>query len=83
MVTKSNEVLKMKIYGYVRVSTRDQNEDRQMIAMREQNVPEKNILLDKQSGKDFDRPKYQLLIKKNEAGRPALHKEHRPTRAKL
>ncbi|MCC8132041.1 MAG: recombinase family protein [Ruminococcus sp.] len=58
----------MKIYGYVRVSTRDQNEDRQMIAMREQNVPEKNILLDKQSGKDFDRPKYQLLIKKMKPG---------------
>lgn len=53
----------MEIYGYVRVSTREQNEDRQMIAMQEQQVPEKNILLDKQSGKDFDRPMYQHMLR--------------------
>ena len=41
------------IYGYVRVSTKEQNEDRQMIAMREMGVPEKNIYMDKQSGKDL------------------------------
>ncbi len=58
----------MKIYGYVRVSTKEQNEDRQMIAMREQQVPEKNILLDKQSGKDFDRPMYQRMLKKIKPG---------------
>lgn len=52
------------IYGYVRVSTREQNEDRQMIAMGEMNVPEKNIYVDKQSGKDFDRPKYKRLMRK-------------------
>lgn len=46
----------METYGYVRVSTKDQNEDRQMIALHEVSVPEKNIYLDKQSGKDFDRP---------------------------
>ena len=40
-------------YGYVRVSTRDQNEDRQLIALRELSIPERNIFLDKQSGKDF------------------------------
>ena len=52
------------IYGYIRVSSRDQNEDRQLIAFREINVPEKNIYMDKQSGKDFDRPQYKKLVKK-------------------
>ncbi len=73
----------MEIYGYVRVSTKEQNEDRQMIAMREQQVPEKNILLDKQSGKDFDRPMYQRMMKKNKAGRLALHKEYRSVGTQL
>lgn len=52
------------VYGYVRVSTREQNEDRQMIALNEKNVPEKNIFIDKQSGKDFERPMYQRMLKK-------------------
>ena len=52
------------IYGYVRVSTKEQNEDRQMIAMREMGVPEKNIYMDKQSGKDFDRPQYRRLVRR-------------------
>ncbi|MCC8128892.1 MAG: recombinase family protein [Clostridiales bacterium] len=52
------------IYGYVRVSTKDQNEDRQMIALREADVPEKNIYMDKQSGKDFERPQYKKLVRK-------------------
>lgn len=52
------------IYGYARVSTREQNEDRQMIALQEARVPEKNIYLDKQSGKDFNRPMYQKLLKR-------------------
>ncbi len=51
-------------YGYVRVSTRDQNEDRQMLAMAQQQIPPGNIYLDKQSGKDFDRPRYQKLLRK-------------------
>ncbi len=51
-------------YAYVRVSSRDQNEDRQLNAMRELEVPEKNIFVDKQSGKDFNRPMYQKLMKK-------------------
>lgn len=46
-----------KIYGYARVSTREQNEDRQMIALREVEVPVENIYVDKQSAKDFERPK--------------------------
>ena len=50
-------------YGYVRVSTKEQNEDRQMIAMREMGVPEKNIYMDKQSGKDFVRPQYRRLVR--------------------
>lgn len=52
------------VYGYVRVSSRDQNEDRQMLALREQAVPEKNIFSDKQSGKDFERPQYQKMMRK-------------------
>ncbi len=58
----------MNIYGYVRVSSTDQNEDRQIIAMRENNVPEKNIFIDKQSGKDFERPQYKKMLKKLRAG---------------
>ena len=56
------------VYAYIRVSSVDQNEDRQLIAMREVGVPEKNIYLDKQSGKDFNRPAYQRLVKKLKAG---------------
>ncbi len=52
------------IYGYIRVSTREQNEVRQLVAMREVGVPEKNIYLDKQSGKDFARPQYQKMMQK-------------------
>ncbi len=52
------------VYGYVRVSTREQNEDRQMIALSERQVPKKNIYIDKQSGKDFDRPMYHQMLKK-------------------
>ena len=51
------------IYGYCRVSSRDQNEDRQLITMKEMNVPEKNIFIDKQSGKDFDRPQCKCQAK--------------------
>lgn len=51
------------IYGYVRVSTKDQNEDRQLIALGEAEVPRKNIFMDKQSGKDFNRPRYNCLVK--------------------
>ena len=54
----------MKTYGYVRVSTREQNEDRQMIALREIGISAQNIYLDKQSGKDFNRPQYKKLLRK-------------------
>ena len=52
------------IYGYIRVSTADQNEDRQLIAMRELSIPEKNLFVEKQSGKDFQRPKYKKLVRR-------------------
>ncbi len=55
-------------YGYIRVSTRDQNEDRQRIAMREAGVDEGHIFADRQSGKDFDRPGYRRLMKKLKPG---------------
>lgn len=54
----------MCIYGYVRVSSRDQNEDRQLISLREMSVPEQNIFIDKQSGKDFNRPAYKRMLRK-------------------
>ena len=52
------------IYGYIRVSSKDQNEDRQRIALQELSIPEKNIFLDKQSGKNFIRPQYQKMVRK-------------------
>ena len=55
-------------YGYIRVSTKEQNEDRQIIALRDAGVPEKNIIRDKQSGKDFNRPGYLRLVKKMKPG---------------
>ena len=54
----------MSVYGYIRVSSYDQNEDRQLIAMQSSRVPRKNIFIDKQSGKDFERPMYKRLVKK-------------------
>ena len=56
------------IYGYVRVSSMDQNEDRQLMAMSELNIPKKNICVDKQSGKDFERPQYKRLVKRLKSG---------------
>jgi len=53
-----------KFYGYMRCSSKEQNEDRQLIALKEMGVPEKQIYMDKQSGKDFDRPQYKRLLRK-------------------
>jgi len=58
----------VKVYGYARVSSADQNEERQMIALREKGVPEANIFLDKQSGKNFERPQYKKLVQKLKPG---------------
>ncbi len=52
------------VYGYIRVSTREQNEDRQRLALRALHIPEENIFMDKQSGKDFDRPQYRRLVRR-------------------
>lgn len=57
-----------KVYGYVRVSTRGQHEDRQLAAMREYGVAENRIIVEKQSGKDFDRPKYRRLLRRLRTG---------------
>ena len=56
------------IYAYVRVSSKDQNGDRQLIALRSYYIPKKNIYIDKQSGKDFNRPAYQKLLRKLKSG---------------
>jgi len=58
----------MKTYGYVRVSSVDQNEDRQLQAMKEKEIPARNLYIDKQSGKDFDRPQYKKMVKRLRKG---------------
>lgn len=57
-----------EIYGYVRVSTKEQNESRQLIALSEYSIPEGNIFIDKESGKNFDRSKYKKLVKRLKEG---------------
>ena len=54
----------MSVYGYIRVSSKDQKEDRQQIALKEVGVELQNIYVDKQSGKDFDRPQYKKMLRK-------------------
>ena len=58
----------MTIYGYVRVSSTDQNEERQIIALHQVGVEDKHIFMDKLSGKDFDRPQYKKMVKKMRQG---------------
>ena len=58
----------MEKYGYIRVSSADQNEDRQLVSMQELNISATNIFVDKQSGKDFNRPNYQKLLKRLKQG---------------
>lgn len=58
----------MKCWGYIRVSTREQNPDRQIAAMREAGIPDADMVIEKQSGKDFDRPEYQKLLRRLRAG---------------
>ena len=70
-----------KVYGYVRVSSIDQNEDRQLIVMVENNVPKGNVYIDKQSGKDFERPQYKKTRQEIKGGRFAVHTEYWPLRA--
>ena len=56
------------LFGYVRVSSKDQCEERQIIALREFGIVEKNIFVDKISGANFERPKYKKLIRKMKLG---------------
>jgi len=58
----------MAVFGYVRVSSQEQNEERQLISMEQAGVPRNNIYIDKQSGKDFNRPNYKRLMKKLRSG---------------
>ncbi|QNM05797.1 recombinase family protein [Qiania dongpingensis] len=55
-------------YGYIRVSSTDQNEDRQLIALHGKGIPDSRIYMDKQSGKDFNRPKYKRLMRRVKQG---------------
>lgn len=64
------------VYGYVRVSSADQNEDRQLIAMAHAGLKQKNIFKDKQSGKDFERPAYHQAIRGTKRRRFAFDSEH-------
>ena len=56
------------VFGYIRVSSTDQNEEHQLVAMKEKNVPGKNLFMDKQSGKDFERPSYKKMIRRLKPG---------------
>lgn len=56
------------VYGYIRVSTKEQNEERQVIALRENGVTDNHIFMDKQSGKDFNRPQYQIMVQRMKRG---------------
>ena len=58
----------MERYGYIRVSAKDQNPERQFLAMEAQKIKEKNIYLDKMSGQDFSRPQYLRLLKRLKKG---------------
>lgn len=60
--------METRIYGYIRVSAKDQNEDRQRLAMAEAGIPREQVYLDKQSGKDFNRPAYRRLLRKLKPG---------------
>ena len=65
MMDKKEHIMpRHNLYGYIRVSSRDQNEERQLIALTEAGVPAENIFLDKQSGKDFNRPQYKKLLQR-------------------
>lgn len=75
--------MESKTYGYVRVSTKEQNEDRQLLALRPYQLPAHHIFVDKQSGKDFNRPAYQQLLKRLRPGRSGTGEKHRPARPQL
>lgn len=55
-------------FGYIRVSSTDQNEDRQLVALRSKGIPDNRLYIDKQSGKNFDRPKYKRMVRRLRQG---------------
>jgi DNA invertase Pin-like site-specific DNA recombinase len=61
-------VINLETFGYIRVSSKEQNENRQLLAMNELRIPPLNVFIDKQSGKDFERPAYKKLIKTLKSG---------------
>ena len=60
--------MKGNVFGYIRVSSTDQNEDRQRIAMQKKGIEAKNLYIDKQSGKDFQRPRYRQMVRRLKPG---------------
>ena len=68
MAEAESVIIESKIYGYIRVSSKDQNEDRQLIALHGRGVKDDYIYIDKKSGKDFNRPQYKKLMKKLKPG---------------
>ena len=60
--------MKGNVFGYIRVSSTDQNEDRQRIAMQKKGIGAKNLYIDKQSGKDFQRPRYRQMVRRLKPG---------------
>lgn len=74
---------KNRVFEYVRVSSKEQNEARQVIAMEEFGVPSASILVDKQSGRDFDRPMYKRLMRNLKPGGYPCDQEHRSIRKEL
>ena len=67
MYNKKERIFMPKIFGYVRVSTKEQNIDRQLASMRDMSVSTENIFIDRMSGKDFNRPKYKKLLRRLDA----------------
>ncbi len=68
MAEAEGVIIESIIYGYIRVSSKDQNEDRQLIALHGRGVKDDYIYIDKKSGKDFNRPQYKKLMKKLKPG---------------
>lgn len=68
MAETEGVIIESKIYGYIRVSSKDQNEDRQLIALHGKGVKDDHIYIDKKSGKDFNHPQYKKLVKKLKPG---------------
>lgn len=67
-INLQGDIMTYRVFGYIRVSSKEQNEDRQIYALYKYNIPKKNLYMDKQSGKDFERPAYKRMLKKLKKG---------------